>query len=101
MRIAGERVGAGRDRGIDVFDPFTNAKLGSVPKATVEEVTAAFSKANAFHATLTRFERANILNKAAAIVRERACDISALISAEAGLCVKDTLYETGRVAVVL
>src|SRR4051812_17216733 len=93
MRIAGERVGAGRERCIDVFNPFTNAKLGSVPKATLEEVKQAFSKAHAFKATLTRFERANILDKAAAIVRERAQEISALITAEAGLCVKDTMYE--------
>jgi putative phosphonoacetaldehyde dehydrogenase len=101
MRIAGERVGAGRDRAIEVFNPFTGAKLGSVPKATVDEVKAAFSKAKAFKPQLTRFERANILDKAAAIVRERAKEISALITAESGLCVKDTMYETGRVADVL
>jgi putative phosphonoacetaldehyde dehydrogenase len=101
MRIAGDRVGAGRDRAIDVFNPFTGEKLGSVPKATVDEVKAAFAKAKAFKPQLTRFERANILDKAAAIVRERAKEISALITAESGLCVKDTMYETGRVADVL
>ncbi|HUR87928.1 MAG TPA: phosphonoacetaldehyde dehydrogenase [Ramlibacter sp.] len=101
MRIAGERVGAGRDRTIEVANPFTNEMIGSVPKATLEEVKAAFSKAMAFRATLTRFERANVLNKAAAIVRDRAKDISALITAESGLCVKDSMYETGRVADVL
>ena len=101
MRIAGERVGAGRDRAIEVFNPFTNAKLGSVPKATLEEVKAAFLKARNFKPQLTRFERANILDKAAAIVRERAREISALITAESGLCAKDTMYETGRVADVL
>src|SRR5438105_4307920 len=65
MRIAGERVGADCERRIDVFNPFTNEKLGSVPKATVEQVKDAFAKAAAFRATLTRFERADILNKAA------------------------------------
>jgi putative phosphonoacetaldehyde dehydrogenase len=101
MRIGGERVGAGREARIDVFDPFTNEKLGSVPRATVQEVREAFALAHAFRPALTRFERANILDKAAAIVRERAADISALITAESGLCVKDSMYETGRVADVL
>jgi putative phosphonoacetaldehyde dehydrogenase len=86
---------------IDVFNPFTNEKVGSVAKATVEEVRAAFSKAKAFKPDLTRFERANILNRAAAIVRERTAALSAQITAESGLCVKDTTYECGRVADVL
>jgi putative phosphonoacetaldehyde dehydrogenase len=72
-----------------------------VPKATTGEVRAAFSKANAFRAELTRFERAAILNKAAAIVRGRAAEIAALITAESGLSLKDSTYETGRVADVL
>src|SRR3569832_2508889 len=90
-----------RSNAIDVFNPFTNGKVGSVPKASVEDVRAAFAKAHAFKATLTRFERASILGKAAAIVRNRAKEISALITAEAGLCVKDSMYEAGRVADVL
>lgn len=101
MRIAGERVGTGRERRIDVFNPFTGEQLGSVPKATVEEVREAFAKAQSFDANLTRFARANILNRAAAIVRERAADIAALITAESGLSLKDSTYETGRVADVL
>jgi putative phosphonoacetaldehyde dehydrogenase len=86
---------------LDVFNPFTGEKVGSVPKATTSEVRAAFSKANAFRAELTRFERAAILNKAAAIVRGRAAEIAALITAESGLSLKDSTYETGRVADVL
>jgi putative phosphonoacetaldehyde dehydrogenase len=101
MRIAGERVGAGRDRCIEVFNPFTNERIGAVPKATVQEVREALELAHAFRSMLTRYERAEILTKAAAIVRERAADISALITAESGLCVKDSMYETGRVADVL
>jgi putative phosphonoacetaldehyde dehydrogenase len=86
---------------IEVRNPFTNETVGSVPKTSVEQVRAAFAKAHAFKPALTRFERANILNKAAGIVRTRANEISALITAEAGLCMKDSMYETGRVADVL
>ena len=103
MRIAGEKVGAGRsgERAIDVFNPFTNERIGSVPKATVEEVRHAFRVARAYRATLSRYERATILDKTAALVRERTPAIAALIGAESGLCVKDATYEAGRVADVL
>jgi phosphonoacetaldehyde dehydrogenase len=101
MRIAGKQVGAGRERVIDVFNPFTNERVGGVPKATVEEVRDAFDVAHAFKPQLTRYERSAILNKAATIVRERCSEISALITAESGLCVKDSMYEAGRVADVL
>ena len=103
MRIAGEKVGGGRsgERSIEVMNPFTNQRIGSVPKATVDEVRSAFAAARAYKATLTRFERANILNKTAALVRHRTADIAGLISAESGLCLKDATYEAGRVADVL
>src|SRR6478735_6808053 len=103
MRLAGEKVGAGRsgERAIDVFNPFTRKRIGSVPKATVDEVRQAFRIARAYRATLSRYERARILDKAAALVRERTPEIAGLISAESGLCQKDTTYEAGRVADVL
>ena len=103
MRIAGEKVGGGRsgDRSIAVHNPFTNQRIGSVPKATVDEVRTAFAIARAYKATLTRFERADILDKTAALVRRRTAEIAGLISAESGLCMKDATYEAGRVADVL
>ncbi|MEQ1683611.1 MAG: phosphonoacetaldehyde dehydrogenase [Burkholderiaceae bacterium] len=103
MRIAGEKVGTDRtgERCIEVFNPFTKQCIGSVPKATLEEVQRAFAIAHAYKPRLTRFERANILNKTAALVRERTRQIANLISAEAGLGMKDATYEVGRVADVL
>jgi putative phosphonoacetaldehyde dehydrogenase len=103
MRIAGEKVGMDRtgDRRIPVHNPFTNACIGGVPKATLAEVRSTFAIAHAYKPRLTRFERANVLNKTAALVRERTAQIAALISAESGLCMKDATYEAGRVADVL
>ena len=103
MRIAGRPVGGGRDgdRVIPVFNPFTEERIGSVPKATLEEVREAFEIAQAYQPKLTRADRAAILQKAAAGVRERLDEIAALISAEAGLCLKDAIYEAGRVSDVL
>ena len=103
MRIAGEKIGAERtgDRVIQVRNPYTRQVIGSVPKATVEEIRSAFAKAAAYRSRLSRFDRANILDKAALIVRARTAEIAALITSESGLCIKDSTYEVGRVADVL
>ncbi len=103
MRLAGLKVGADRtgDRAIEVFNPYTAKCIGTVPKATLDEVRDTYAKAHAYKATLTRYERAAILNRAAAIIRERLDVVAALITAEAGLCLKDSIYEAGRVSDVL
>ncbi len=103
MRLLGAKVGAERtgDRAIAVFNPFTEKQLGTVPKATLEEVRDTFARAAAYKPTLSRFERAAILNRAAAIAARRVDEVAALISAEAGLCIKDAMYEAGRVSDVL
>lgn len=94
MRIAGEPVGNARV--IEVRNPYSGALVGTVPKATVDDVRRAFALARAYRARLTRYERSAIMQKAAALIRERADAISDLITAEAGLSKKDTLYEVGR-----
>ena len=103
MRISGKKIGAERsgDRVIQVVNPYTGKSIGSVPKATVEEVRQAFATAAAYRPKLTRFKRADILDRAAALIRSRTTEIAALITAESGLCLKDAAYEVGRVADVL
>lgn len=103
MRIAGKKVGADRsgDRAIAVFNPFTEKQIGTVPKATLEEVRQTYAFAHAYHSKLSRFDRAAILNRAAAIVRDKVDEIAQLITSEAGLCMKDSIYEVGRVSDVL
>ncbi len=103
MRIAGRKVGAARagERSIAVSNPYSGQVIGTVPKATLEEVREAFVIGQGFKSTLTRFERSAILNRAAEIVRSRVDEISRLISAESGLCLKDSVYEAGRVSDVL
>ncbi|MEN9779700.1 MAG: Sulfoacetaldehyde dehydrogenase, partial [Pseudomonadota bacterium] len=107
MRIAGRKVGADRERTqgasrvIGVFNPYTEQRIGTVPKATLEEVREAYATAHAERPTLSRYERAAILNRAAEIIRNRLNEVAALITAEAGLCHKDAIYEAGRVSDVL
>ena len=103
MRIAGEKVGVGRggERAIEVRDPYRGKRVGSVPKATVDEVRRAIAIARGYRSTLSRFERAQILDRTAAAVRARTAEIALLISAESGLSLQDATYEAGRVADVL
>jgi phosphonoacetaldehyde dehydrogenase len=94
MRIAGERVAG--DRVIEVHNPFTGEVVGTVPKATVEDIRRAFIIARAYKPSLTRFERSRILHRTAEIIRSRTDELSDLITAECGICKKDSLYEVGR-----
>ncbi|QDX20225.1 phosphonoacetaldehyde dehydrogenase [Pandoraea pnomenusa] len=99
LRIGGEKVT--RERIIEVFNPYSGDLVGTVPKASLDDVRRAFTIARQFRSTLTRFERANILEKAAALLRERTTQAAAIITMESGLCQKDAVYEIGRVADVL
>lgn len=99
MRIEGKRVPT--TRVIEVTNPYTGAVIGTVPKATVEDVHRAFAFAKSYRCTLSRFDRANILKTAATILRDRLEEASDLITLESGLCKKDSLYEIGRVSDVL
>src|SRR5437870_3504833 len=94
MRIGGERVDGART--LDVRNPYTGAVVGTVPRGTVDDVRRAFAVARSYRATLTRHERYAICHRAADIIRARAAAISDLITAESGLCKKDSLYEVGR-----
>jgi len=99
LRINGERVR--RDRTLAVHNPFTRQRIGHVPKAQVEDVRRAFEVAANYRPRLTRYERSNILRRAAEVVVRETERISDLITQESGLCKKDSVYEAGRVRDVL
>ena len=101
LRIAGQKLAAPDGRVIEVRNPYTRERVGTVPKATLAQVHAALAIGHAYRPRLSRFERADILGRAAAIVRARTAEIAALITAESGLSLKDSSYEAGRVADVL
>src|SRR5688500_16880865 len=86
---------------IEVQYPFTGEVVGTVRKATVEDVRRLFASARAYKPKLTRYERASLMQKAAALLRTRVADASDLITRESGLSKKDSIYEVGRVCDVL
>ncbi|WP_043234418.1 aldehyde dehydrogenase family protein, partial [Bosea sp. LC85] len=94
MRIAGKLVTT--DDMVEVRNPYDNSVVGLVPAARPEHVREAFAKARAFKPTLTRYERQQILQKTAELLRDRKEQFARLITAEAGLCWKDSLYEASR-----
>jgi len=94
MRIGGDHVRG--ERTIAVDNPYTGALVGTVPKASVDDVRRALTTAHAYRSTLTRHERYRILSRTAEILRERTEAVSDLITAEAGICKKDSLHEVGR-----
>lgn len=99
LRIGGQHVH--KDRVLEIKNPFTDEVIGTVPKADVSDVRHAFELAKAYRPRLSRYDRSNILMKAAQIVVSQSERISDLITLESGLCKKDSLYEAGRVRDVL
>ncbi|MFZ2652954.1 MAG: phosphonoacetaldehyde dehydrogenase [Burkholderiaceae bacterium] len=99
MRIAGDKVYA--ERVIEIRYPYTGELVATVPKASIEDVRRALRIARQYRPTLTRHERFKILTRAGDIIASRKDAIARLITLEAGLCIKDTLYEVGRACDVL
>ncbi|HXE69559.1 MAG TPA: phosphonoacetaldehyde dehydrogenase [Hyphomicrobiaceae bacterium] len=94
MRIAGKRVDAeGR---IEVRNPYTGDIVGTVPAASPAQVAEAFRLGHAYKSKLTRYDRQKILMRTAEILAGRRQELAHLITAESGLCLKDSLYEVGR-----
>jgi phosphonoacetaldehyde dehydrogenase len=94
MRIGGKLVDS--DQRVEVMNPYTGAVVGTVPAADPRQVADAFKAANAYQPKLTRYDRQKILMRTAELLASRRDEIAALITAESGLCWKDSTYEVGR-----
>jgi len=84
------------ERRVDVRSPYTGEVVGSVPRLGRAEVTAVLDAAAGTTFDLSRHERATILNGIADRLRAEEDGFARLITAEAGLCLKDTTYELRR-----
>ncbi len=99
VRREGLRIGGARiltERSSEVFNPYTRALVGTVARASVADVRRAIGLAKAFRSRLTRYERYRICYRAAEALAARTEEIANLITAESGLCKKDSIYEVGR-----
>ena len=84
-----------------VRSPYTGETVGKVELAGRAEVEAAIVEALKPAEPLTRFARAEILEKARLLLEKRREEFARLITSEAGLCIRETRYEVGRALDVL
>jgi putative phosphonoacetaldehyde dehydrogenase len=94
MRIGGEKVTT-KDV-IEVLYPYTNEVIGTVPAGQAEHAARAFEIAANYTPKLTRYERQQILFRAAELIRERKEAIAEVLTLELGICKQHALYETTR-----
>lgn len=94
MRIAGRKVDA--DDVINVHYPYTNEIIGTVPAGGAQHAREAIEIAAAYKSKLTRYERQQILFRAADLLVDRRDEFSDVLTMELGICKKDSLYEVGR-----
>jgi len=98
--IAGKPVHT--DRWLDVHYPWDNSLTGRVAVVGREHLDQAIEAALAGQQQpLTRYERHDILRKAAALLAEHREELAGLICREAGMCIRETMYETGRTSDVM
>jgi aldehyde dehydrogenase (NAD+) len=92
--VAGEEISGAET--FPVYFPFTGEVVGHAPlldRATVEH---ALDVAAASKPALSRFERAQVLERVAGRIGEGADELARLITWESGLSLQDTRYEVRR-----
>ena len=92
--IAGQAVN--REDKLSVYNPYNGEVAGTVANLGKAETIEAIETALQGGETLSRYQRYEILDKARRMLLERAEEFSSLITAESGLCLKETTYEVGR-----
>lgn len=81
---------------LEVFNPWDNSRVGSVARISPEHLEEAIATALCGGEALTRYDRSQILERTALVLEERKEEFARLITAEAGLCLRETRYEVGR-----
>jgi acyl-CoA reductase-like NAD-dependent aldehyde dehydrogenase len=84
MRIAGRKVDA--DDVIEVRYPYTDAVIGTVPAGNAEHAREAFEVAAAYKPSFTRYERQQILFRAAELIRQKRDWLAQWLTLELGIC---------------
>ncbi|HPR62603.1 MAG TPA: aldehyde dehydrogenase family protein [Thermoanaerobaculia bacterium] len=88
-----------RDKTIDVIDPFDSSIIDTIPRATPADVETALGHAVRGYETarkMTVYDRATILFKTAAIVRERLDDFATTIAREGSKTIREARKEASR-----
>lgn len=81
---------------IDVTNPWNGELVGRVACITRPQLEAVVGRHLEAHPPLTRYERSRILNQIHERLLSRREEFARLITAESGLCLRETRYEVGR-----
>jgi hypothetical protein len=104
LHIDGKWRGSSSGRSIRVFDPATEDAIGTVAhadKTDLDEALAAASRGFKTWRAVTPFDRAKVMRKAAALVRERSETIAWLLVKEQGKTLVEALAETATSADII
>jgi aldehyde dehydrogenase (NAD+) len=81
---------------LPVHNPYDGELVGEVPLCSPDQLRDVLDAGASYVNRLSRYERSEILFAVAEQIRARREELAALITAESGLCLADSLYETGR-----
>ena len=101
LLIDGEWIGSGAP--LEVKNKYDGSLVGVVPTATKDDLNRAIEAAERTEdvmADMPAYKRAEILQRTAVLIRERAEDIAKIIAAEAGKALKFARAEVERAATV-
>ena len=94
----------GRDESIEVINPFDGQIVETVPRATAQDVEEAIESAKRGAEemkSLSGYERFEILNRATALLRQRADEMARTLSMEEGKTLGEAFFEVDRAAQTL
>jgi putative phosphonoacetaldehyde dehydrogenase len=81
---------------LPVHNPYDGTLVGEVPMSAPEQIRTVLDRGAGYVNALSRQERSDVLFAVAEAIRAEREELAALITAESGLCLADSLYETGR-----
>ncbi|MEO6184459.1 MAG: phosphonoacetaldehyde dehydrogenase [Verrucomicrobiota bacterium] len=97
--VAGKKINS--TRFLSVRSPYDGREVGRVAMAGSEHTGQAISLTRAGKEELSRFQRSEILDRTRQLLEQRHESFAQLITAESGLCVRETRYEVKRATDVL
>ncbi len=97
--VAGKKISS-RDQ-LAVTNPYDSRAVGKVSLAGTQDTENAILAALSNPDRPNRFQRSQILERARQLLEERRDEFARLITAEAGLCLRESTYEVGRATDVL
>ncbi len=97
--VAGRKIVS--DNILSVHNPYNGDLVGTVSLAGKTVSGEALEAALKGGEKLTRYQRYEILDKTRQLLEARKEEFAQLITAESGLCIRETRYETGRAMDVL